>query len=773
MVAWRRCSIAFGRNRCPSANAEFLQRRTSVPMWRSHAFGLGMSGFMWFLFGVFISPNMVVVVGTCSPLQQRLKTAEVSTWTFHRSRCVVSFSEKHGCHVLLTRFTTAVPVNSRPRTNCECVWCLGFVFVLGPRGGGQATWFVDVPVFGTVRSVPVQVRFSHVCLTSTLLDMIFSFAVMSVSFCEHPQCLIRRRFSTRFFTVRLSKQIMLEIGDCCRWRCTDVLATFWGWVVSVQARLSTVTVWSCSKARFVVRSRQKSWWVSSFWSNLGCTSEQREQMWWATCRLHVRLWFVSIGVRSCRWAKNCRDAVFRWCVVGTWAVRRGLWLRASDSRLAWLTVTLAAHVVSCMLPSGAMVQRHGDSVYAVKKGVGVHRELGWCRVLCTLCPRAVHVVYVSGPRESLAFCHMHFSWRIHVDRRVVWHIILAFALLDVFLVPFSFWRLRCSALWNIGHEVVFLNRVAFCSLRVGMCVLSLSCWVCFCQWWLVLVATITSLVVNMIPNGTTKRIHLFKAFVLWRVKVNAGDFVARICWLLLWLRFGWCFCLACLDCSEPFVVFLLIEISIGFRLFLVWHADGRKVLRNRVVSKFANCFFEWVLVAVVVMFSRVSEISGTLCLKGVGLRGHTIFDSEECALVFQPMLAMASTSPGMFPFRVWAWFFASVDRCWFNDGFEVFCVWLLMWSFMQHLRTCVQFWRRTVERLLHHVCVDVNLIFCVSCRQRGSERTCARGVASSFQRQRTVCVSFFSGCGVFFFKFALGIRAFFLNGFTDREASHK
>ena len=38
--------------------------------------------------------NMVVVVGTCSPLQQRLKTAEGSTWIFHRSRCVVS-SSKH------------------------------------------------------------------------------------------------------------------------------------------------------------------------------------------------------------------------------------------------------------------------------------------------------------------------------------------------------------------------------------------------------------------------------------------------------------------------------------------------------------------------------------------------------------------------------------------------------------------------------------------------------------------------------------------------------
>ena len=30
------------------------------------------------------------------------------------------------------------------------------VFVLGPRGGDQATWFPDEQVFGTVCSVPVQ-----------------------------------------------------------------------------------------------------------------------------------------------------------------------------------------------------------------------------------------------------------------------------------------------------------------------------------------------------------------------------------------------------------------------------------------------------------------------------------------------------------------------------------------------------------------------------------------------------------------------------------------
>ena len=57
---------------------------------------------------------------------------------------------------------------------------------------------------------------------------------------------------------------------------------------------------------------------------------------------------------------------------------------------------------------------------------------------------------------------------------------------------------------------------------------------------------------------------------------------------------------------------------------------------------------------------------------------------------------------------------------------------------------------RLVDRLPYHVCVDVNHIFWVSCRQLGSERIRARGVASSFQIQKTVCVSSFCGCGVFF-----------------------
>ena len=42
---------------------------------------------------------------------------------------------------------------------------------------------------------------------------------------------------------------------------------------------------------------------------------------------------MTIGV-CCRWVDNGRDAVFRSCVVGTWAVRRGLSLDESDGCLA-------------------------------------------------------------------------------------------------------------------------------------------------------------------------------------------------------------------------------------------------------------------------------------------------------------------------------------------------------------------------------------------------------------------------------------------------------
>ena len=91
----------------------------------------------------------------------------------------------------------------------------------------------------------------------------------------------------------------------------------------------------------------------------------------ATHRLHVRLRFESIGVRSCRWIVNCRDAVpFGCCRRLCVAVSRGSLLSESDGRLAWFAETLVAHVESVMLPSGATLQRH-DFRECVVKSVSV------------------------------------------------------------------------------------------------------------------------------------------------------------------------------------------------------------------------------------------------------------------------------------------------------------------------------------------------------------------------------------------------------------------
>ena len=57
--------------------------------------------------------------------------------------------------------------------------------------------------------------------------------------------------------------------------------------------------------------------------------------------------------------------MFRSCVVGIWAVRRGSPLSENDGLLACSMVNLAAHVGSCMFPSGATLQRHGDAVNTV------------------------------------------------------------------------------------------------------------------------------------------------------------------------------------------------------------------------------------------------------------------------------------------------------------------------------------------------------------------------------------------------------------------------
>ena len=57
------------------------------------------------------------------------------------------------------------------------------------------------------------------------------------------------------------------------------------------------------------------------------------------------------------------------------------------------------------------------------------------------------------------------------------------------------------------------------------------------------------------------------------------------------------------DCSVPFV----------FRLVLVRYIDGRKVQEKpRRVQYLQVVLFEWVVVVIVVIFSRVFEISDTL-----------------------------------------------------------------------------------------------------------------------------------------------------------------
>ena len=84
---------------------------------------------------------------------------------------------------------------------------------------------------------------------------------------------------------------------------------------------------------------------------------------------------------------------------------------------------------------GAMAQRDGDSLFAVKT-VSEFTVYGWMMPLsCAHCARGLCMlcmcVCVRGPSESLAMCQIHCSCRITVNHRVVWHIVLTFALLDV------------------------------------------------------------------------------------------------------------------------------------------------------------------------------------------------------------------------------------------------------------------------------------------------------------------------------------------------------
>ena len=116
---------------------------------------------------------------------------------------------RNGYHVVRASLATEVPVTSRPRWKvmCVCAWTMWET-----PDGLVSSWarVRHCAKASFLRSVPVQGGLSRVF--ETLLEMIFFFVVMSVIFFfEHTQCLIQRRSSTRFFTVRLSKQILLEM----------------------------------------------------------------------------------------------------------------------------------------------------------------------------------------------------------------------------------------------------------------------------------------------------------------------------------------------------------------------------------------------------------------------------------------------------------------------------------------------------------------------------------------------------------------------------------
>ena len=83
----------------------------------------------------------------------------------------------------------------------------------------------------------------------------------------------------------------------------------------------------------------------------------------------------------------------------------------SDGRLACSVVVSAAHVGSFMLPSGAMVQRDGASVHAVKTVLVVFIFVYDDAVSSAPSARGVvHVVHVClVRRESLALCQIHCS----------------------------------------------------------------------------------------------------------------------------------------------------------------------------------------------------------------------------------------------------------------------------------------------------------------------------------------------------------------------------
>ena len=144
------------------------------------------------------------------------------------------------------------------------------------------------------------------------------------------------------------------------------------------------------------------------------------------------------------------------------------------------------------------------------------------------------------------------------------------------------------------------------------------------------------------------------------------------------------------ECSVPFVLLFLLT-WIFSRVTVVTLTGGR-CMESRLVSNFANYSFEWVVFVVVVIFSRVSDISDTLCFQCVCVISwlHNRVDPEACAMVFQHIFAprhqhvqvCLDFECGRGSLQGWA----DVD----SMMVLICCVWHLMWSFIQHRGTYVQ-----------------------------------------------------------------------------------
>ena len=90
----------------------FLQRRTLVPTWHSHALGVGLYGYLRVLLEMLLSCSLLGFPAIAA----ELKDFRRFTWTIHCSLCFFAFG-KHGCHVVMTSFSIAVNV-------LDCWWCV-------------------------------------------------------------------------------------------------------------------------------------------------------------------------------------------------------------------------------------------------------------------------------------------------------------------------------------------------------------------------------------------------------------------------------------------------------------------------------------------------------------------------------------------------------------------------------------------------------------------------------------------------------------------------